>query len=366
MGRVYESIGNYDKALEYHKKSLKLNDEIGNKQRKGYSYNNIGMVYRGIGDNKKALEYFQKSIIIKREINDKSGIASTYNYIGLIFQYEGDYNKALDYFLKALTLKKEITNKLGVAESYKNLGFIYTELINYDKAMECFRKSNAISIPLLLKNIEAQNYQGLGELYFAQNKPKESYRYAKKSYTIANNIGNIGLISKSAENLAKSCEALGLFKQGYNYYNIFKTMNDSLINKEIIEKITGIEHQIRNQKEKQAIELEQQKKDAIRDKKEKQQKITRNFLIAGSVLMLLLIMAILRSFWQKRKANLSLIEQNYKIEEQKSIIENKNRHITDSINYAQHIQKSAFLSEVEIKKHLLLISLQSSNNFQGV
>ena len=51
---------------------------------------------------------------------------------------------------------------------------------------------------------------------------------------MAEEIGNVELIIASSEILAKSSEALGLYKEAYEYHVIFKTMNDSLYNEENI------------------------------------------------------------------------------------------------------------------------------------
>ncbi len=128
-------------------------------------------------------------------------------------------------------------------------------------------------------------------------------------------------------------------------------MNDSLHNAKNIIKITNIEYQYKYEKENHATKLKQQQKDAIRTEKDKQRKTVRNFLIAGFILMLLIVLVVLGGFLQKRKDNNKLIKHNAKIEEQKSIIEHKNINITDSINYAQHIQESVFLSDNSIKKY---------------
>ncbi|MCD4692162.1 MAG: SpoIIE family protein phosphatase, partial [Calditrichales bacterium] len=125
-------------------------------------------------------------------------------------------------------------------------------------------------------------------------------------------------------------------------------------------------------KEKQAMQLEQDKKDALLAERAKRQLIIRNSFIVGFILVLIIGLVVFRSFIQKRKANRILSYQKAEIEamndelhqqneeivsinevlnEQKEIIENKNIQITDSINYAQHIQESVFLSEKEINDY---------------
>jgi serine phosphatase RsbU (regulator of sigma subunit) len=57
-------------------------------------------------------------------------------------------------------------------------------------------------------------------------------------------------------------------------------------------------------------------------------------------LLLLIIGSVTYAFLQKRRDNRLISAQKKKVEQQKSIIENKNKDITDSIRYAEGIQKS--------------------------
>jgi len=99
-------------------------------------------------------------------------------------------------------------------------------------------------------------------------------------------------------------------------------------------RLVGLYH-YNNSSNQLALELEQQKKNAIQVEEAKHQKVVRNSLIIGSVLLALLLFVILRSFLQNRKANRILAEQ-------KIAIESRNNKITDSIDAAQRIQKVLF------------------------
>ncbi|MCB0408777.1 MAG: tetratricopeptide repeat protein, partial [Flavobacteriales bacterium] len=78
-----------NKSLSIIKKALKNN--VSEKERfsllksKALALNNIGYIYDNKGDIPKALEYFHESLKIKEEINDKQGIASSYNNIGMLY-----------------------------------------------------------------------------------------------------------------------------------------------------------------------------------------------------------------------------------------------------------------------------------------
>ena len=99
---------------------------------------------------------------------------------------------------------------------------------------------------------------------------------------------------------------------------------------------------LKEKKSKEVILLNQEKK--LKDTELKQQSIIRNTFIAGFSLMLILAGISYRNFKRKQKDNLIITNQ-------KHIVEEKQKEITDSINYAQRIQRSILppLEEVRAK-----------------
>ena len=62
LGACYFLKGEYAIALEYHFKSLKLNEELGSKYGISGNLNNIGLIYYGQGDYSRALDYYFKAL----------------------------------------------------------------------------------------------------------------------------------------------------------------------------------------------------------------------------------------------------------------------------------------------------------------
>ena len=53
------SLGDYQKAIEYHEKDLKIAKEIGDRAGEGGAYGNLGNAYQSLGDYQKAIEYLK-------------------------------------------------------------------------------------------------------------------------------------------------------------------------------------------------------------------------------------------------------------------------------------------------------------------
>jgi len=316
IGNIYLSQGAYSNALEYYQKSLKIYEELGNDRVFLACVNNIGNVYIALGDYPKALEYYQKALEIEESAGNISGVSIGYNNIGVIYKTQGDNPKALDYFQKSLKIYEQLDDKNRVANGLKNIGGVYYAQGNYTKALEYFQKSLKISKEIGNRTIETDIYFQLSVIYFNQKKIKEAYNYSKKAILIAKETGDLELLKASSQILAKSCKALGLYKEAYENYVVFKTINDSLYNEENVKKLTGLEYQYKYEKEKQTAKLEQQKKDDIQAAEMKRQKQLRNAFIGGAIIFLLLTIIILYNLIQKRKANNLLVEKNEEIETQ--------------------------------------------------
>jgi len=358
--------GNYSLALENFQQSLEIALRINDKIQISKSYNNIGLIYDFYEDYQKELEYYQKSLRIDKKIGNRRGISISYSNIGLVYKTLKDYSKALEYLHKSLQIFEELHDEAGISRAFNNIGTIYS--INNDdiKALEYLHKSLEISARIGTKSTEGESYKNIGIIFFKQKKYKKAYFYSTKAYYIAQDIEEAKLLKESAEILAKSSAEIGLYKQAYKYYVLFKLMNDSLYNDENTKKIASIEYQYKYEQEKNVLKAEQQKKDVFREAEERQQKIIRNSFIAGFILMFLLVLLVYVSFLQKRKANKILLEQKNEIQEinyelvqtneklnssleivnlQKEEIEKNHNNINASINYASRIQQALLPAE---------------------
>jgi tetratricopeptide (TPR) repeat protein len=135
---VYLDVSFYERALEYHSKSLEIKEEIGESPLSiSISYNNIGLVYYKIGDPDKAEEYYNDAINLKLQEGDTSSCISTYINLGLAFSEQNNidkYDKAIDYFQKAIVLAKKHNVFYRIGFSYNGLAKVYADLQQYDSA----------------------------------------------------------------------------------------------------------------------------------------------------------------------------------------------------------------------------------------
>jgi len=315
IGNLYIDQGDYHRALEYYQKSLKINEELEDKEGISYTYANIGIIYFFQDDYPRALEYYLKSLEIDEELGDKLGMSVLYNNISELYTNQGDYKQALYYNQESLTIKEELGDKNGMCHSYKNFGNIYAKMESYSKAIDYYKKGLELSEEMGLKGIITSCNYGLSKVNYELNKYSLSKNYGEKAYKTAKEIGEKEKIKEASEILAKTYASLGDYKKAYNYQIEFKAQSDSLINDENTKKILGLEYQYLYEKEKQAIMLEQSKKDEIHIREIEKQKTIRNFsIIVFTSLIFISLLLFNRYKLNQKRASLEFEKHHAEVE----------------------------------------------------
>src|SRR5919202_634643 len=135
IGRVYDALGEKQKALEFYNQSLPLTRATGDKVGEAIILNNIGAVYDALGEKQKALEFYNQSLPLRRATGDKAGEATTLNNIAVVYNDLGEKQKALDYSNQSLPLTRATGDKAGEAHTLYNLAYLDRSQGNLNEAL---------------------------------------------------------------------------------------------------------------------------------------------------------------------------------------------------------------------------------------
>ncbi|MFM6097027.1 MAG: tetratricopeptide repeat protein [Dolichospermum sp.] len=86
LGNAYDSLGQYQTAIDFYQQSLKITREIGDVRGESISLNNLGNAYYSLGQYQTAIDFYQQSLKIKREIGDVRGEANAWFNLGLVLE----------------------------------------------------------------------------------------------------------------------------------------------------------------------------------------------------------------------------------------------------------------------------------------
>ncbi|MCE3278243.1 MAG: protein serine/threonine phosphatase [Bacteroidetes bacterium] len=407
IGNSYYLEGDFNSSLEYYLKALKINEEIGDKKGIANGLMGIGNIYSAQGNNKLSLEYLLKSLKIMEEINYKDGIAGCLNNIGIIYMDYKEYEKALDYQLRSLKMKQEIGDKKGTSSNLGNIGAIYYQQENYTLALEYQQKAFEIRKELNNKKGMAMSYIDIGNIYEKQGKYPEAVESQLNAVKIAKEVGYKVALKSAYLGLSSVYEKLNKPGDALENYKLFTAIKDSIFNTENSAKLIEMQTKFdtdRKEKEialltkgkeisgllsrQQQLELVKQKMEAAQKTKEielketelrgeklkseaqskelkiqeaevEKERMMRNSVAGGLLLVSALAVLLVLGIKQKQRANKTLEQKNKEIAEAYQIIEinrdqiaEKNKNITDSINYARRIQQAILPSREEINRSL--------------
>ncbi|MFY0713739.1 tetratricopeptide repeat protein [Seonamhaeicola sp. NFXS20] len=283
--------GNFDEAIDLFKKAANISEQLGEEKLNLDILNNIGAICLNQGRYTEALAYFNKCLSIHTTNDNKEDIAvSSYNISAVYYELK-QYDKTLDYLDIALNIYRELDDKKQISRTLINKGAVYADLKDFENALLYMTKSINLSKEINDKTeLSGGNFQ-LGDLYFLMDQPINALKHYKACLEISESIGDkiyschahIGLAktyvslknysnalihAEKGKKIANELELLpqqilvyktmatiynakGNYKKALESHQQFKLLNDSLFNKENIEKIAQLEYEY---KYKQALD----------------------------------------------------------------------------------------------------------------
>jgi len=216
LSNSYNSLGNYDKAIEYAQQTLALAREIKDRQIEGVALGNLEAAYYSLGNYTKGIEYTQQSLAIVREIKHRQGEGVALGNLGGAYIYLSNYAKAIEYSQQSLAIARSIKDREGEAVALGHLAVAYNYLGNYTKGIEYSQQSLAIARSIKDREGEAAALGHLAGAYNFLSNSAKAIEYSQQSLAIAREIkhrpgegvalGNLGIAYGALGNLAKAIE----------------------------------------------------------------------------------------------------------------------------------------------------------------
>jgi tetratricopeptide (TPR) repeat protein len=304
IGNVYSTMKSYDLCLKYYDQALSYFLEVKDSTFISYIYTNISEVYASVNDVNKELEFQRKSLSIKEKLNDDYGLVYSYSNMSGLMAKQSKEDSALYFANKSIEKSIKINNQEFLTTSYKALADVYFHFKNYKQAVDVY--GQALNIARKLKN-------------------------SKSESTILKLLANAQLLS-------------GDYVNGSNSLLEFIDLNDSINNIETLKSFNELQTQYETDKKEKEISL--------LNERDKKREIVIYSIIGLSLLLGLLSFVLFNRFRLKKRAANELEIRNNEISNQKHIIEEKQKEITDSIHYAKRIQNTLLAHKDFIDKFI--------------
>lgn len=398
IAKSYNTIGSafyfknqLDSATYYQLQALSIQEKLNDTEGKGRSYANLSSIKSDKRQFEEAIAYAIKAEKEFLACHYFLGLGKLYNIIGGLFYKRKDLVNTEKYFLKAKNYIEKINDDSFTYTVYSNLGNYYDEIQKkelalsyyiqaYTSALKNEHVSNLIIVTnnlcaqyLGLKNYELAKKYGLEALALIQKNNVDSYykvnafanfsevlKYEKnyvESKRYIDSALHLATLEKNIEKvvickilLSNLFNAQSDYKAAYNTLLDANNLSDSLYKTNLESQVNAINETYETEKKDLKI---QQQQDVLKQKTlENKRKTIMLWLgiIAFSISSFFAALAFI-NFRKARKANHIIQNQNEvltlqktDIAHQKELIEEKQREIIDSINYAQRIQQAVLTS----------------------
>ena len=373
----YEKNGDFHTAIRYINEGLAFSSKVNSLEIKADMYSKLGGMYDNQKDYQNAIKYYKEGLGIMKKLNNKWGIANyniavgnllgkinqvstaekhlkdainsfdnKYNKVialnNLALMYEGNnlYKNAIETFIESKNILESNSpvDSTYLAASFINIGRLYGKLKQFDNAL--LNQKKALNIAMLIGEKSRINFflHDIANTYFLMGDFKNSKMYNDKiglidDVFIQYNDADIFYLEST-----RIDSAVGDWKNAFENHKLFTLYKDKNKTDELMK--MEAKNFYKNRYEKETV-IEKVKS----TKEIEKQKILRNSFIGGFILVFVIAIGIFRNLQQNRKAKAI-------IENQKLIVEEKNREILDSIEYALRIQTAILPPQKIVRQYL--------------
>ena len=217
LATAYYNSKEYEKAIEFCELYLNvLGSAEGSEE--GVVCSILGKAYHKMFDFERALNYQQRCLKIMTQLGDKTRLGNAYSDIGNVYFDRGDTTESAKCYKQHLKVAKENGDRLGEGRASENMGFVQLRRGNFEAAIKDFQLCLEIGKEIGDKSYEASALEGLGLAHDNLGQFKAAMDFFELQLQIAQDLGDKILEISSCCNLGNTCLHLGNFKQALDYH----------------------------------------------------------------------------------------------------------------------------------------------------
>ncbi len=345
VGNVYSEQGNIPSAIDAYMKSLRIKEQLEEKQGVGNALSNLARLYLLLDNDEKAKKYSFEAQSNYRKVNDTSGIANTYFSLATHMLSQSLYDSCQVYLDSALYLFTEINNKVGLSGCYITYSKLEIARDNLISALHYSEQALALNEQLNSRSGTAECQQLLAEIYLKMQNLDKAELFVDSAFEIASSLNNESTINPIRKTKYQLEKRKGNTGEALKFYEQYVAYRDSIKRGENKELLAQRKYEYQYEKEKIKDSLARVEQDKLMQEKLKRQELEisqntqRTIFLVVLVLVIVVFALIIFKRLKTSQRQRALIErQKQEVQEQRNELDEKNREVMDSIQYAKRLQ----------------------------
>lgn len=330
IGACHKAIGDYEKAAFHYYKSLELFEELGDLFTAAKMKLNIANFSFAQNENDVAMKLAREARIEFEKMGARLMLARTLSMEATALSNQKQWEYPLTLYRGALSIYQEEGNEFGEAETFNNIGAHFHSANKLDSALYYLERALSMHELSGRKTFQAVTSGNIALVYLDMEEHEKSVEYIEKSIAIGKEVGELKEVANMMSYAAEIHYSNGQYKKAYDYFELAKQMNDTLLSEKKIEQILDIKEKYETEKKAQEISMLKKERDAS---EAKSRLVDTVIIFSIGIILLLVILGMF--IFKQRKAR----EQQRKVElEQKVLRAQMSPHfIFNSLNSIQRI-----------------------------
>ncbi len=178
LGNIHHDLRDYERALSYHTESLEKFRALSKQEPDNAEFRvgearamtGMGIVYQSRGEFDRAMQFHQWALPLYRQFDNSVGESRALNDLGITCLESGDYDKSFEYLTAALAIREQLEMRQALAGSLLELGRLHIRTGKHEKALEFLHRALQIASSLkarprvfLSHQLLAQAYESTGD-----------------------------------------------------------------------------------------------------------------------------------------------------------------------------------------------------------
>jgi two-component system NtrC family sensor kinase len=368
IGDYSQHFFNYDAAMEYFDKALKLEETDHRQYLTSYNLIEIAYFYMSIHNPKKAMVLLLKAVAMDEKTGDLPALADAYTGLAHCADDEHDEAAVITYYDKALQTARKTKDNNLLCRTENEISWNYFVKKDYDQAYTHARSAilyiKAIPVNLRTLNdldILAYALGTMGSIYReapdaviakAGLKPGQQYEKSVALLVEGINLGkkhmDFDLVGDNTRELSLTYEKMHRYADAFKTYKTYITQRDSTDSLKNEKAIALKEAQLSYTHKADSLNYRQN----ITSTQLKQQKLQSYFFIGGIAALLVLSLFIGLNYYNQRKSNKLLAEANnqvtnanHELSEQREEITSQRDRLVETVSNLKTAQQQLVQSE---------------------
>lgn len=315
LGRYYISIANDPAQATHHLlSSLEIFSQLGDKEYMGRCYMQLGMI-------NYMIEFYEEGIrnlLLAIEVND---IPTAKYLLALSYTKIGDFPNALSYFRQAIDYYESAGEDHYLSQCYLHMGQLYLDMDQVDSSFIALQQSKYYMEPDREEEDMIRWYAFLSRAYLDSRQIDSAIYYGEKSYKLETGKedalkDDIALI-EATHTLSKAYNQKRKYKKAYDYLDEYHLAKTYFSEGNANQKVTNMLNMFEFEQQMNEQRMEQERQQELARQEISTARLLRNFVIAGAIFLLLLLLLLFNRYKLKRDSNKILEEKNEIISREK-------------------------------------------------